>query len=356
MQLPGFLANIPLPVLGAVVLVGRHHKIIYRKAFGQAQLTPEPEPMTVNRIFDLASVTKPVGTATSVMILIERGLLRLTDPVSAYIPEFRNYTGPDGQPGEPIRIYHLLTHTSGLPAYTNAKALREQYGAPCPEAVIQKIATLDRLNPPGEVFRYSCLGFITLAEIVRRISGQTIDRFAYENIFKPLNLRATTYCPPAAWRPWIAPTEVIEGQPLRDLVHDPLAQLMDGKSGNAGLFSSANDLAVFCQMMINGGVYGKTRILSPLTVQAMTTIFPKTASAGRGLGWDVYSDYSSNMGDLLPVNAYGHTGFTGTSLVVDPETRTFIIFLSNRVHLPQGDVMALRSQIANVVAASITRR
>ncbi len=337
---------------GATVVVGRKGTIVYSEAFGNAQLVPEPEPMTINKIFDMASVSKPVATATSVMILVEEGKIRLMDPVNLYIPEFRNYTDRDGNE-EVIRIFHLLTHTSGLPPYTDAPPLREKYGAPCPEQVIQTIAALDRTCPPGTEFHYSCLGFITLAEIVHRVSGQTIDAFTRDRIFIPLGMKSSTYCPPDSWKRWIVSTEVFDGQPLRGFVHDPLAQLMDGKSGNAGLFSSAYDLAIFCQMLLNGGSYGDVRILSPLTVKAMTTVYEPLAFAGRGLGWDVRSDYSSNLGDIFPVSSFGHTGFTGTSICIDPGTQTFVILLTNRVHMPDGSVIPLRSKVANIVAASI---
>jgi len=338
---------------GATVLVGRNGVIVYKKAIGHAQLIPEKEPMTINRIFDMASVSKPIGTATSIMILAERGQLRLMDAVNEYIPGFQNYMDENGHEWT-IRIYHLLTHTSGLPPYTNADTLQARYGAPCPDKVIERIATMPRMAPPGEEFHYSCLGFITLAEIVHRVSGQTIGQFAHGNIFEPLGMNSTAYCPPESWKPWIAPTIGEHGEYLRGFVHDPLAQLMDGQSGNAGLFSSACDLGVFCQMLLNGGSYGGVRILSPLTVKAMTTLYDPLAFAGRGLGWDVYSDYSSNMGDIFPRSSFGHTGFTGTSVCIDPTMQTFVILLSNRVHMPHGDVIALRSKVANIVASSIT--
>jgi CubicO group peptidase (beta-lactamase class C family) len=338
---------------GAVLLVARKHTIVFRKAYGDAQQIPEKETMTVDKIFDMASVTKPVATATAVMILAEEGRLRLMDPVRLYIPEYTNYVDSTGHEAAPIRLYHLLTHTSGLPPYTNAQKLKEEFGEPCPDAVIQKIARISKNHPPGEVFDYSCLGFITLAEIVHRVSGQTIDEFSRERIFKPLGMQSTMFCPSEKFLSRIAPTEVIDGKPLRGKVHDPLAQLMDGKSGNAGLFSTVDDLAVFAQMLLNGGAYGGVQILAPLTVQAMTTVYPSLTFAGRGLGWDINSDYASNLGDVFPIASYGHTGFTGTSICIDPGTQTFVILLTNRVHLPQGNVIALRSKVANIVASSI---
>ncbi|MCK4295133.1 MAG: serine hydrolase, partial [Candidatus Marinimicrobia bacterium] len=181
----------------------------------------------------------------------------------------------------------------------------------------------------------------------------TIDEFSKKWIFEPLGMKSTTYCPPKELLSIIAPTEVFDGKPLKGKVHDPLAQLMDGKSGNAGLFSNVDDLAIFAQMLLNGGIYGKTRIISPMTVKAMTTVYHGLEFAGRGLGWDVCSDYSSNMGDIFPVGSFGHTGFTGTSICIDPTSETFVILLTNRVHIPDGNVIRLRSLVANIVASSV---
>ncbi|HCK99750.1 MAG TPA: hypothetical protein DHW42_06585 [Candidatus Marinimicrobia bacterium] len=338
---------------GAVLLVARKDGIVVHKAYGNFQVTPDVQPMTTEKMFDMASVTKPVATATSIMILVEQGKIRLMDPVTKYIAEYTPYYYEDGRAAEPIRLYHLLTHTSGLPPYTNAGALKEQYGEPCSKELIQNIATIEKQNPPGKHFAYSCLGFITLAEIIQRVSGLNIGEFSKKYIFEPLQMNSTMFCPPEEYLPRIAPTEVFNGIPLKGKVHDPLAQLMGGLSGNAGLFSSADDLAIFCQMMLNGGTYDGVRIISPLTVKAMMAVYPDLAFAGRGLGWDVNSAYSSNMGDIFSKSSYGHTGFTGTSIVIDPETETFVILLTNSVHLPEGNVIALRSKIANIVAGSI---
>ncbi len=341
---------------GAVLIVARKGAVIIRKTYGNSRIIPTIEPMTLETIFDMASITKPVAIATTIMILIEQGKIRLMDPASKYIPEYTSYYDENGDGASPIRLYHLLTHTSGLPPYTNAKSLKEQYGEPCPEKLIQHIATIEKQNSPGKHFAYSCLGFITLAEIVRQVSGMDIGEFSKKHIFEPLQMNSTMFCPPEEYLPRIAPTEVIDNIPLHGKVHDPLAQLMGGLSGNAGLFSSADVMAVFCQMMLNGGIYNGVRILSPLTVKAMTTIYPDLAFTGRGLGWDVNSVYSSNMGDIFPKSSYGHTGFTGTSIVIDPETETFVILLTNHVHIPHGGGIALRSKVANIVAGSIVER
>ncbi|MBN1350024.1 serine hydrolase [candidate division KSB1 bacterium] len=341
---------------GAVLTVGRQGKIVFNEAFGECQWVPSNRKMHVDMIFDLASITKPVATASSVMILIQNGALRLFDRADNFIPEFTPFQNENGKPGEPVRIYHLLTHTSGLPPYTSAKEVTEKYGKPCPDSLIGHIARIKKLAPPGEKFRYSCLGFILLAEIVKRVSRNPVNEFAAEHIFKPLGMNSTTFNPSPDLIDRCVPTEAIDGIPLIGTVHDPLAQLMGGVSGNAGLFSTAGDLAIFAQMLLQQGEYDGKRILSPLAVKRMTTIYERTAFSGRALGWDVSSDYSTNGGDLFSPESYGHTGYTGTSIWIDPTTRTFVIFLTNRVHPDDsGKVIATRSFIANIVASSIMK-
>jgi len=340
---------------GAVMLVAHKGKIVYRKAFGVSQWVPETRPLTPDMIFDLASVTKPVATATSVMLLVERGRIRLWDRVRLYVPEFTVWYGEKDLPGEEARLYNLLTHTSGLPPYTDAKEAAKKLGDPCDTAdLVKLIAAIPKERPVGSEFVYSCLNYITLAHIVHEVSGRTLDQFATENIFKPLGMSRTFYRPPAELLDQCVPTEVVNGQPLRGIVHDPLARLQGGVSGNAGLFSTADDLAVFAQMMLDGGSYGGVRILSPLTVARMTEIFPHLEEFGRGFGWDIDTDYSTVRGDLFGPRSYGHSGYTGTSIWIDPETKTTVILLTNRVHPDdKGDIIALRSKVANVVAAAI---
>lgn len=343
---------------GAVLLVAHKGKVVYRKAFGLSQWVPEERPLAADMIFDLASMTKPVATATSIMILVERGQLRLWDRVRTYVPEFSTWYGEKGRPGEEARLYNLLTHTSGLPPYTDAKEAAKKLGDPCATAdLVRLIAGIPKEMPVGHEFVYSCLNYITLADIVQKVSGQAIDRFAAETIFKPLGLTRTFYTPPAGLLDQCVPTEVIDGKPLRGVVHDPLARLQGGVSGNAGLFSTADDLAVFAQMLLDGGSYGGARILGPLTVARMTEIYPKVGDSGRGLGWDIDTDYSNLRGDLFGLESFGHSGYTGTSIWIDPATRTSVILLTNRVHPnDKGDIIALRGKVANVVAAAIRGR
>jgi CubicO group peptidase (beta-lactamase class C family) len=340
---------------GAVLLVARKGKVVYRRAFGNSQIVPESRPMTADMIFDLASVTKPVATATSIMLLVERGDIRLWDRVRLYVPEFLTWYGEKGIAGEEARLYNLLTHTSGLPPYTDAKEAAKKLGDPCATAdLVKLIAGIPKELPVGKEFVYSCLNYITLAHIVHKVSGKAIDEFAAENIFKPLGMTRTFYRPPANLIDQCVPTEVIDGRPLRGIVHDPLARLQGGVSGNAGLFSTADDLAVFAQMLLRGGEWNGVRILSPLTVERMTEIYPKVGQSGRGLGWDIDTDYATVRGDLFGSRSYGHSGYTGTSIWIDPETGTSVIFLTNRVHPDdKGDIIALRSKVANVVAAAI---
>lgn len=343
---------------GAVLLVTRHGKIVWRKAYGRSQLVPEPQPMKVDMIFDLASITKPVATATSIMILVEQGKIRLWDKVKTYIPDFVPYIEEKGLPGEDARLFHLLTHTSGLPPYTDPQEVAKKYGNPCPtELLVKHIAGIRKEFPPGKVFVYSCLNYITLAQIVKIVSGEDIAEFSQKHIFKPLGMTSTFFNPPDEVKPRCVPTEVINGQPLRGVVHDPLARLQGGISGNAGLFSTADDLAIFAQMMLNKGEFKGIRILSPLTVERMTEIFPRLNFSGRGLGWDLDSDYATVRGDLFGYSSYGHSGYTGTSIWIDPETDSAVIFLTNRVHPDdKGEIIAMRSKVANVVAASIIKK
>ena len=325
---------------GAVVLVGRQDEILYWKAFGYKAIDPCEEPVGKNTIFDLASITKPIATATSIMILRDRKAIQLDDYVSKYLPAF----ACNGK--EQARIKHLLTHTSGLPAYTNAAKLKEQFGSPCPEKVIDKICALDAVSKPGEEFCYSCLGYITLAKIVETVSGQNIGDFSRQNIFAPLGMKHTSYNPPEVWERDIAATEVIDGRPLRGTVHDPLARLMAGLSGNAGLFSNTYDLTIYCRMLLNGGALNGKRILSPEAVTLLTT----ARMHGRACGFDVNSRYAWVKGSYAPEEAFCHTGYTGTSIVCDPASKTFIIILTNRAHPnDDGTTKPVRIKISDIV-------
>ena len=347
---------------GAVVLVGRRGRIIWQKSYGSRAVDPARESMMPETIFDLASLTKVVATATSIMILVERGKVRLNDPVSVYIPELK------GEGREGITIEQLLIHRSG---YAPDFDLRERWTGY--DEAIKRLIKEPLRNPPGTRFVYSDIGFIALGEVVRRVSGMSLDQFAKQNIFTPLRMNDTGFRPAASLRARIAPTEKRRGQLsylgdtavnigaegdvwLRGQVHDPTSYRMNGVAGHAGLFSTAKDLAVYCQMILNGGEYAGVRVLSPLSVTEMTR--PRLVSntgATRGLGWDINSSYSTNRGELFPLGSFGHTGFTGTSIWIDPSSQMFIVFLSNRVHPDgKGDVGPLRGRVASIVAGAIT--
>jgi len=328
--------NIP----GAVVLVGQRNTILYWKAFGHEVNEPFEEQMTKNTIFDLASLTKPIATATSILILADQGKIKLGDYAGKFLPAF----ACNGK--EQVRLYHLLTHTSGLPAYTNADSLKNAFGTPCPDKVIDKICSMKAMNKPGEQFRYSCLGYITLARIVEIVSGQNIHDFARKNIFVPLKMKHTSYNPPASREKDIAATQIVDGQLLRGTVHDPLAQLMGGVSGNAGLFSTAHDLSIYCQMLLNSGTRKGAKVLSPEAVTRLTTI----QSHGRAYGFDVNSGYSWVKGSFASENAFCHTGYTGTSIVCDPASKVYVIILTNRAHPhDKGTSKQIRTKIADIV-------
>jgi CubicO group peptidase (beta-lactamase class C family) len=327
---------------GAVVLVGTSDRILYHKAFGRAVAEPFQAPMQEDTIFDMASLTKPLATAASIMVLIDRRQLDPNDYVRRYLPAF----ACGGK--EEARIRHLLTHTSGLPAYTDAKELKSRYGCPCPDKVIEKICSLNAQSEPGQEFRYSCLSYITLAEIARIVSGQSVDEFSRANLFAPLGMNSTRFNPPDSWRQRIAATEIVEEGLLRGTGHDPLARLMGGISGNAGLFSTAADLSIYCRMLLHHGTWKGKRILSPAAVQMMTTV----QSHGRAYGFDVSSGYAWVKGPYASPKAFCHTGYTGTSLVCDPAVDTYVIILTNSVHPhDKGTTRKVRQKIAEIVFA-----
>jgi uncharacterized protein YbbC (DUF1343 family)/CubicO group peptidase (beta-lactamase class C family) len=325
---------------GAVVLVGHDGQVIYRKAFGERALEPQREAMTLDTIFDVASLTKVVATTPAVMQLVEKGQIRLNDPVAKYLPQFAE----NGK--EEITVRELLTHYSGLPEDLDLAQPWEGW-----ETAVHMAYGLKPIYPPGSRFLYSDVNFIVLGALVERVSEMSLDAYCLKNIFAPLKMTHTRFLPPAYWIPKIAPTQYDEhDKMLRGVVHDPTARRMSGVAGHAGVFSTADDLAIYAQALLNG-----SSVLSPLMVEKMSTPQqPPTAQVLRGFGWDIDSPFSSNRGDLLPVGSFGHTGFTGTSLWIDPTTRTFIIILTNGVHpRGKGSAIALRSKIATAVAAAL---
>lgn len=328
---------------GAVVVIGHDGQVVYRKAYGSRTLIPRREPMTVDTIFDAASLTKVIATTPSVMKLFEQGKIRLDDPVTKYLPEFQG-----GKSDITIRL--LMTHFSGLPPDLDLEPRWSGY-----QTGIEKALTTKPISPPGARFIYSDINFILMGEIVRRVSGETLAEFAHQQIFAPLGMNETRFQPPASWRPRIAATEIDPdtGQPLRGVVHDPTSRYMGGIAGHAGVFTTADDLARYAEMLLGMGTRDGVRLFDPLTVKKFTEPgSPADQPILRGLGWDIDSPYSSTRGELYPIGSFGHTGFTGTSLWMDPDTSSFVILLTNVVHPHRGkSLSSLRSRLATAVAA-----
>ena len=329
---------------GAVVLIGHNGQVVYQKAYGSRALIPHREPMTVDTIFDAASLTKVLATTPSIMRLFEQGEIRLNDPVTKYLPEFQGGHSD-------ITIRNLMTHFSGLRPDLDLKPAWNGYEIGVQRALIDKPA-----GPPGIRFVYSDINFILLAEIVHRLTGRMLSDYVRENIYEPLGMDETMFLPPASLRPRIAPTEIdpVTGQPLRGEVHDDTARYMGGVAGNAGVFTTARNIAKFAQMMLDEGRGDGVRLFNATTIQKFTSPqSPPDQPILRGLGWDIDSPYSSNRGELFPIGSYGHTGFTGTSLWIDPFSHSYLIILTNAVHPHRGhSLTSLRSRVATIVAAS----
>ena len=328
-------------VPGAVLVVGHDGTIVHRKAYGSRAIVPAREAMTVDTIFDIASLTKVVATTPALMKLFELGKLRINDPVTAYLPEFQGGRSD-------ITVRDLMTHFSGLRPDLDLEPAWSGYDSGVRKALSEKPAW-----PPGTRFSYSDINFVLLGEIVRRLSGRTLEEYARQAVFDPLGMMETGFRPAASLRARIAPTETdaVTGQPLRGVVHDPTARYMGGVAGHAGVFSTASDLAKYAQMLLDTG----EKLFSPLTVKQFTSPqSPPDQEILRGLGWDIDSGYSAPRGELFPIGSYGHTGFTGASLWIDPGSKTYIILLTNSVH-PRGgkNLNPLRSKIATVVAAAL---
>src|SRR4051812_8503164 len=332
---------------GAVLMIGHNGKVVYEKAYGKRALIPQPEAMTLDTMFDCASLTKVIATTSSVMKLFEQGKFRLNDKITDYIPEFQGGKSD-------ITIRNLLTHFSGL-----------QPDVPLVPAWSGYQHGLDLANPsnpagpPATRYVYSDINFLLLGELVHRLSGQMLSDYSRQNIFLPLGMKDTMFQPPASLVGRIAPTErnpARTGPPLRGVVHDPTARYMGGVAGHAGLFSSAADLSRFAQMMLNGGELETVRIFNPLTVAKFTSPqTPPDQPILRGLGWDIDSPHSANRGELFPIGSYGHTGYTGTSVWIDPATQSYVILLTNRVHPDDKNgtaVTAMRAKVATMTAAA----
>ena len=328
-------------ITGAVLAVGHDGHLVHQKAFGFRALSPRREPMTLDTVFDLASLTKVVATTPSVMRLVQYGQVRLDDPVARYIPEF----AANGK--DVVNVRQLLTHFSGLKPDLDLSVPWEGREAGFHMANNEKLQ-----SPAGAQFVYSDINFVVLQELVEQISGMPLDKYAEAHIFQPLGMKRTRFVPPPAWHAKIAANLGINNhQVLRGTVQDPTAQRIGGVAGDAGLFSTAGDLALYAQALID-----RKKILVPDLIEKMTTPQqPPNAVEVRGLGWDIDSPFSSNRGALLPVGSFGHTGYTGTSIWIDPYSNTYIILLTNSVRPRPANVpvVSLRARVATAVAAAL---
>lgn len=337
---------------GAVVVVVHGDEVVYRQAFGNRAVKPAEVAMAPDAVFDMASLTKPVATGTSVMILIEQGKLKPTDLVSKHWPEFAaNGKGK-------VTVEHLLLHTSGLipdnpvADYADGRA-----------KALERIVALKPLSPPGAQFRYSDVNFVVLGELVERLGGMPLDRFAKKHVFEPLKMADTGFNPPESLRKRVAPTGLRDGKVILGEVHDPRAYKLGGVAGHAGLFSTADDMARYGRMLLRGGELDGVRILDAKTVKLFTEPHAvplvdkggKESKGARSFGWDVDTSYSAPRGELFKKGeGYGHTGFTGTSVWIDPGTDTAIIILTNRVHPDdRGNATPLRRKVGTIVAEAV---
>ncbi|MBI4245560.1 MAG: serine hydrolase, partial [Candidatus Rokubacteria bacterium] len=326
-------------VPGAVVLVGRGDEVLLDRAWGLRATVPERAPMTTDTIFDIASLTKPLGTALAVMSLVERGHVTLDAPLGRYLREFR------GRDFDQVTIRRILTHSAGFPAIPPTEAVAGGF-----PGAARALATKRLDYPPGTGFQYSDTGFILLGELVRRVSGEPLDRYLARILFRPLGLRDTTFHPSPAQRALVAPTEYANGHLLRGEVHDPRARLLGGVAGHAGMFSTAADLARICRMLLRGGELDGHRVLRASTVRLMWTRTPEDDGL-RALGWDMSSPFARTLAPFFPSGSVGHTGFTGTAVWLDPASQTYVILLTNRVHPSGGGAARIRELRTRVAAA-----
>lgn len=337
---------------GAVAAIGRGDETLCHVAVGRRMIAPEERPMLPDTVFDLASLTKPIATATAVMRLVEAGSVALDDPVHRFLPAFRG----DGR--ERATVRHLLTHSSGLPAYVNYLQL---FGDDVPpaerrERMLEDMCTLEPVNAPGEGFEYACLGYIVLASIVQIAGGRPLDETAREGIFEPLGMTDTRFNPPEEMAARCAATEQLDDHVLCGVVHDENARYLGGVGGNAGLFSTAPDLARYVRMVLGGGELDGVRILAAESVERMTTPQLHLDDAERAVGWDIASSYTPQVRGGFPEGGIGHSGYTGTSAWVDPPSGAWVILLTNRVHLGRDvEIAPLRREIASIAADMLLR-
>ncbi|EHH69480.1 serine hydrolase domain-containing protein [Gluconobacter morbifer] len=331
---------------GAVVAVGHEGRVVHRYVHGRRALVPVPEPLTWDTHFDMASLTKPTITAPAVMQLAEKGLVRIDDPVSWYLPDF----AANGKSAITLRL--LLTHYSGLPPDV---PLDDPWTGR--EEGVRRAMQSRLINLPGTKFVYSDINFITLGLVVEKVSGLPLQHYARRNILDPLGMMSSGFLPDASLRPLIAPTQYDEnGIMLRGVVHDPTARRMGGVAGHAGFFSDAQDMTLYAQALLDRllGRPSRFPLRQETVMQMVTPQQPAEQTELRGLGWDIDTHYSSPRGDLFSARSFGHTGFTGTSLWIDPDTDSYVLILTNRVHPSGGhSVVSLRHDIATAVGHAL---
>ncbi len=330
---------------GAVLLVGNSRDVLFKKAYGYSSLKPEREKNDVSTIYDVASMTKVIATTPAIMKLVEMGEIRLYDPVKRFVKEF------EATPKDDVRIWHLLTHTSGLPSYSNAWRYANGRGE-----LLSCINNTSLVSEVGKKFVYSCLNFIILMEIIERVTSEKLDVFAKRKIFDPIGMNHTGFNPPKDWITKIAPTSERDGNLLRGKVDDELSYYLGGVSGNAGLFSNAEDLYEFAKVFMNKGNLNGKRIFSQTTVNAFTKEAFSDGTVRRALGWDMKTLMCS-CGDLMSDRSYGHTGFTGTSIWIDPIYNVVVVLLTNRVHISrwgnQEKIIRFRPRVHNYVLSHL---
>lgn len=344
---------------GCVVGVVRHGKIAFSKAYGNDGLSADAQPITLDTRFDLASLTKPIATATATMQLVEQGRLPLAARIDRYIEGFEGWCSKEDRGDTThLRIVDLLAHCSGLPPYVSIERLRREYDDAehiDKEIIIDYISHCQRRIEPRSETLYSCLGYIVLGSIVERVTGIPLDEYCQRHIFTPLGMHNTCYLPDEEYASLCAPTLIVNNIAQRGSVHDPLTrEVMGGVSGNAGLFSTLDDVAIYAATILGGGEWRGERILSKRSVATMLSQPRVMRDSDRTLCFAKVGGYSGLFGDLVTDSAIGHSGATGTSLVIDPELDLAIIILSNRVlTVPEGSLTPMRSAIASVVLGAV---
>ncbi|HJR65893.1 MAG TPA: serine hydrolase [Gemmatimonadaceae bacterium] len=332
---------------GASVIVGRRGAAVFSKGYGRLGWAKDASRVDPDAtIYDLASLTKVIGTTTAVMILYDEGRVSLDARVVEYLPAFT------GGWKDSITIRQLLTHRSGLPASRDLWKL-----ATNPQEARLGVVDATLQCRPGVCFEYSDLGMVLLGMVVENVSGFGLDRFLVDRVFHPLGMTSTFFRPADSLRARIAPTDVNppRGYPLRGEVADENAYALGGIAGHAGLFSTASDISVFAQMMLNGGEYNGVRIVADSTI----ALFTRRTAGTRALGWDTAEDNGGGSGQYLSGRSYGHTGYTGTSLWIDPDREMFVVLLTNRVHAararrPAKVISDVRADVSDLAALSVT--